>query len=424
MLKATRLARRDSLAGNRKGGGEPDSINSRKARKECQHRNRFTNSPCLVKRSFLRRGFDLSPMPRGRLILADGSTIAGEQFGAPVSRAGEVVFNTGMVGYPEAMTDPSYHGQILVLTYPLVGNYGVPVNGHSSRPGEPTGELQKLESDRIQISGLIVSTVAREYSHWAALDSLDSWLKRKGVPALCDVDTRALTKKLRIQGCMLGKLLCEDEDISWDDPNRRNLAAEVSVGHPQWYPMQGGRKVILVDLGCKESILRCLLNRGLDVLRVPWDFDWSQEEAHGIVLSNGPGDPKMCSETISVIRRGFRRNVPILGICLGHQLLALAAGADTSKMKYGHRGQNQPCVEVGTRRCFITSQNHGFAVNDQTLPPGWKPWFFNANDGTNEGMRHQSLPILSVQFHPEASPGPVDTGFVFNEFVNLLNHDR
>ena len=200
--------------------------------------------------------------------------------------------------------------------------------------------------------------------------------------------------------------------------------AEVSLGHPRWYPTRGRKKVILVDLGCKESILRCLLNRGLDVLRVPWDFDWSQEDADGIVLSNGPGDPKMCAETISVIRRGFRRNIPILGICLGHQLLALAAGADTSKMKYGHRGQNQPCVEVGTRRCFITSQNHGFAVNDQTLPPEWKPWFFNANDGTNEGMRHQSLPILSVQFHPEASPGPVDTGFVFDEFVNLLNHGR
>lgn len=363
-------------------------------------------------------------MRSAQLILADGSTIAGAHFGAPVSRAGEVVFNTGMVGYPETMTDPSYRGQILVLTYPLVGNYGVPVNGHSNRLAEPAGELQNLESDRVQISGLVVSTVAREYSHWTAVTSLDSWLKQSGVPALCGVDTRALTKRLRTQGCMLGKLLCEGEDTPWDDPNRRNLAAEVSLSEQRWYPTEAKKKVILVDLGCKESILRCLLNRGLDVLRVPWNFDWSQEEAHGIVLSNGPGDPKMCLDAIAVIRSGFRRNIPILGICLGHQLLALAAGADTTKMKYGHRGQNQPCLGVGTRRCFITSQNHGFAVNDQTLPPEWEPWFVNANDGTNEGMRHRSRPILSVQFHPEASPGPVDTGFVFDEFVSLLDHDR
>ena len=239
-------------------------------------------------------------MQRGQLVLADGSTITGEHFGAPVSSAGEVVFNTGMVGYPEAMTDPSYRGQILVLTYPLIGNYGVPVNGNSARPGNP--ELHALESGHIQISGLVVSTLAREYSHWTALASLDSWLKQSGVPALCGVDTRALTKKLRIQGCMLGKLLCEEEDTPWDDPNRRNLVAEVSLGRPRWYPTQGKRKVILVDLGCKESILRCLLKRELDVLRVPWNFDWSQEEADGIVLSNGPGDPKMCAETISLIR--------------------------------------------------------------------------------------------------------------------------
>ena len=333
------------------------------------------------------------------------------------------MFNTGMVGYPEAMTDPSYRGQILVLTYPLVGNYGVPVNGNPNRT-EGGDNFHGLESDHIQISGLVVSTLSRDYSHWTALASLDSWLKQSAIPGLCGIDTRALTKRLRIQGSMLGKLSYEEEDIPWVDPNRRNLVAEVSVVRPQLYATRGKRKVILVDFGCKESILRCLLSRELDVLRVPWNFDWSQEEAHGIVLSNGPGDPKMCSEAISVIRRGFGRRIPILGICLGHQLLALAAGADTSKMKYGHRGHNQPCLGVATRRCFITSQNHGFAVNDQTLPDEWTPWFFNANDGTNEGMRHRNLPILSVQFHPEANPGPVDTGFVFDEFVSLLNHDR
>lgn len=223
---------------------------------------------------------------------------------------------------------------------------------------------------------------------------------------------------------MLGKLLNGDDDIQWHDPNRRNLVAEASVGRATRYPGQGGHKVILVDLGCKESILRHLLARGLDVVRVPWDFDWSDEEADGVVLSNGPGDPKTCSEIFPIIQRGFRRKIPILGICLGHQLLALAAGGDTFKLKYGHRGQNQPCLEVGTRRCFITAQNHGFAVNGQTLPVEWKPWFVNANDGTNEGMRHQELPILSVQFHPEANPGPVDTEFVFDHFTRLLGHGQ
>ena len=389
----------------------------------------FYGAPPSVDRSranSIAEEFDLSGkinLSSGQLILADGSMIRGEHFGAPISNAGEVVFNTGMVGYPEAITDPSYRGQILVLTYPLIGNYGVPVIGNSIH-SDGVDNLHALESDRIQISGLVVSTLSRVYSHRTAMTSLGSWLKRSGIPGLCGVDTRALTKKLRTQGCMLGKLLYEEGDIAWDDPNQRNLVEEVSILQPQFRATRGKRKVIVVDFGCKESILRCLLTREIDILQVPWNFDWSQEEADGIVLSNGPGDPKMCSEAIPIIRRGFLRKIPILGICLGHQLLALAAGADTSKMKYGHRGHNQPCLAVGTRRCFTTSQNHGFAVNDQTLPDDWIPWFFNANDGTNEGMRHRNLPILSVQFHPEANPGPLDTGFVFDDFVSLLNHGR
>jgi carbamoyl-phosphate synthase small subunit len=356
------------------------------------------------------------------LLLQDGSRFPGEHFGARRSVAGEVVFNTGMVGYPEAMTDPSYRGQILVLTYPLIGNYGVPVNGEAKDLKSELDISEYFESDKIQISGLVVSTLCREYSHWSALDSLAAWMQRLGVPGISGVDTRALTKRLRTQGTMLGKLLCDEQEIAWDDPNQRNLVAEVSLQEPKLYPGKGEHKVVLVDFGCKNNILRCLRERHLDVLRVPWNYDWSEEEVDGVVLSNGPGDPKLCSEALAVIRRGLERDIPVLGICLGHQLLALAAGADTYKLKYGHRGQNQPCLEVGSRRCFITSQNHGFAVDEQSLPDDWKPWFFNANDGTNEGMRHRERPLFSVQFHPEASPGPVETAFIFDHFVNALKH--
>lgn len=336
--------------------------------------------------------------------------------------SGEVVFNTGMVGYPEAMTDPSYRGQVLVLTYPLIGNYGVPINGQRKAP-IPNAEIPDfLESDRIQVSGLIVSTLSKRYSHPTALDSLDSWMRHHGVPGMSGVDTRALTKRLRTHGTMLGKVVVDDNDVGWEDPNKRNVVAEVSVDKPVLYRGQGGNKVILVDFGCKASILRHLLAAGLDVLRVRWNYDWSEEHADGVVLSNGPGDPKMCPEAIDIIRRGLGRDLPIMGICLGHQLLALAVGADTFKLKFGHRGQNQPCVQVGTKRCFITSQNHGFSVNEETLPSEWRPWFFNANDGTNEGIRHRDRPVYSVQFHPEANPGPVDTHFLLDSFIEVVRN--
>ena len=221
---------------------------------------------------------------------------------------------------------------------------------------------------------------------------------------------------------MLGKLLVQEKDVPWDDPNKRNLVEEVSSDEPKWYPAEGDRKVILVDLGAKNNIIRSLNQRGISVMRVPWNYDWTGEETDGIVLSNGPGDPKSCTETIANLRKALERDTPIFGICLGHQVLALAAGADTYKLKFGHRSQNQPCIEVGSKRCFITSQNHGYAVNEEHLPPEWRPWFFNANDGTNEGIHHLTKPFSSVQFHPEARPGPSDTDHLFDTFIQTLAH--
>ena len=353
------------------------------------------------------------------LRLEDGTTLPGSHFGAAACAAGEVVFNTGMVGYPESMTDPSYAGQILVLTYPLIGNYGVPSKG-AWPTGSRDGLAEHFESDRIHVKGLVVSALSREYSHRSALGSLEDWMARNGVPGISGIDTRALTKHLRTRGSILGKILTDNRDIGWEDPNLRNVVSDVSVAEPVLYKGGGTRRVVLADYGVKHNIIRSLLRRNLDVLRVPWNYDWSGEDVDGVVLSNGPGDPKMCADAVSIVRKGMARNLPIFGICLGNQLLALAAGGDTYKLKFGHRGQNQPCVEVGSHRCYITSQNHGYAVAEQSLGKDWVPWFFNANDGSNEGIRHRSRPFLSVQFHPEARPGPVDTDFLFDRFVVLL----
>ena len=348
-----------------------------------------------------------------RLILEDGSSFQGYSFGSRKVVAGEVVFNTGMVGYPESLTDPSYKGQILVLTYPLIGNYGIP--NHEVE----NNLLKYFESERIQVQGLIISDYSQDYSHWNAKKSLSNWLKEYDVPGIYGVDTRELTKRLREKGTLLGRISFSKEKVPLVDPNKRNLVSEVSIKEPVIYK-KGNKRIVLVDCGTKNNILRAFLRRNFTVVRVPWDYDFLSEKANGVILSNGPGDPKKCVETIENVKKAMSKNMPILGICLGSQILALAAGADTYKLKYGHRSHNQPCVESGTNRCYITPQNHGYAVDSNTLPEDWREWFYNNNDGTNEGIIHISKPFFGTQFHPEASPGPDDTEFLFDLFIRSM----
>ncbi len=349
----------------------------------------------------------------GSLVLEDGSIFEGKIIGHNESIAGEVVFNTGMVGYPETFTDPSYKGQILSLTYPLIGNYGVP---HSQTI---EGLSNVFESNEIQVQGVVMTDYSLEYSHWNAQQSLDEWFKKHKVIGLYGIDTRQLTKKLRQRGSMLGKIISGGRDRDFYDPNRENLVQLVSVKEPFVYG-NGTKKVMLIDCGGKFNIIRSLVGRGVQVKRVPWDYDFLNEDFDGVMISNGPGDPQMCRSTVALVRRLLEGNRPVFGICLGHQILSLAAGAVTYKMKFGHRSQNQPCLELGTQRCYITSQNHGFAVKPTGLTSDWMPWFINANDGSNEGIRHQSKPFMSVQFHPEATPGPTDTAHLFDRFIDLL----
>ncbi len=354
------------------------------------------------------------------LELKDGAVFRGRSFGAMSSVGGEVVFNTGMVGYPESLTDPSYKGQILAFTYPLIGNYGIP--GYEI----VRGMHEHFESDTVQVNGLAVSEYSPCCSHWSSRTSLDEWLKEHGVPGIYGIDTRRLTKHLREHGSMPGRIVVpggeDSSSASFYDPNAENIVSAVSIDKPMEYGGGGGRgpKVVVVDCGLKNNIIRSLLERGATVIRVPWDHDFTAEEFDGVVISNGPGDPTRCEATVQNVRTMLEAKVPVLGICLGNQLLGLAAGAKTYKLKFGHRSQNQPCLEVGTKRCYITSQNHGYAVDTRTLPQGWEPWFINANDGTNEGIRHRSHPFMSVQFHPEASPGPEDTAFLFDRFIERM----
>lgn len=357
-----------------------------------------------------------------KLILEDGTEIVGEGFGVAKAVAGEVVFNTGMSGYVETLTDPSYKGQILVLTYPLAGNYGVP-------PPRTKGSLDRpYESDGIQVQGLVVQNYVANYSHHAATRSLGDWLQREGIPAVTGVDTRTLTRKLREQGTMNGWLFPHSMDVE----EARQTASVVdmreevyrAVAPSEAVRYEGGEhKILVVDIGAKDNIVRCLLARGAGVIRAPWHSRLADfvDEADGIVIGNGPGDPQNLASLVEQLRNLMGSyDKPIFGICLGNQVLGLAAGADTYKLPYGHRGVNQPVQDLLSRRCYITSQNHGYAVNDDSLPSDWEPWFVNINDGTNEGIRSRTRPFYSVQFHPEASPGPQDTAFLFNDFLRLV----
>ena len=360
-------------------------------------------------------------MREAKLILDDGSQFCGWSFGYEAGTTGEVVFNTAMTGYPESLTDPSYAGQILVTTYPLIGNYGVPDTGM-----EENGLPLFMESDRIHAKALVVADYSKTYSHWNAKESLDAWLKREGVPAITGIDTRRLTKLLREHGVMMGKIVLEDSEsvLPSEDYGSVNWVEKVSCTEVITYQPKGEKKhrVVLVDCGVKANIIRCLIKRGIEVVRVPWDYDFNKLDFDGLFLANGPGDPERCEKTVANIRTFLNSKEvrPCMGICLGNQLLAKAAGAKTYKLKYGHRSHNQPVQKVGTTQCFITSQNHGYAVDDSTLPGDWKPLFVNMNDGSNEGICHKSNPWMSAQFHPEACSGPVDTEFLFDEFVKML----
>ncbi len=352
-----------------------------------------------------------------KLVLEDGKEFSGFSFGFEKSVSGEVVFNTAMTGYPESLTDPSYKGQILSLTYPIIGNYGVP--GVDSE----NDLLKYFESYSLHISGLIISDYTDEYSHWNANKSLGNWLKENEIPGIYGIDTRALTKILREEGTMLGKIICRNQDIDLYDPNQVNLVNQVSIRQKKIYG-QGKYRILLIDCGVKYNIIRNLLKRDTTVIVVPWDYDISKESYDGLFISNGPGDPKQCNVTIRNLHKALQQEIPIYGICLGNQLLALAAGANTYKLKYGHRSHNQPVLLVNSNKAYITSQNHGFAIDNSTLPADWEPLFINLNDGTNEGMKHKNKPFFSSQFHPEASSGPTDTEFLFDQFIELVARFR
>lgn len=377
------------------------------------------------------------------LILDDGTRFSGQSFGYEKPVAGEVVFNTAMTGYPESLTDPSYAGQLMTLTYPLVGNYGVPPFSIEAN-GLPTF----MESGRIHAEAIIVSDYSENYSHWNAVESLADWLKREHVPGITGIDTRELTKVLREHGVMMGRIVFDDamDNGEWkmDNYGEVNYVDRVSckdiivyaAGESKTFPVSTPKeelnsqlstlnsplkKVVLVDCGVKTNILRCLLRRGVEVVRVPWDYDFNGLQFDGLFISNGPGDPDTCDAAVQNIRRAMaNEKLPIFGICMGNQLLSKAGGARIYKLKYGHRSHNQPVRMVGTDRCFITSQNHGYAVDNNTLGADWEPLFVNMNDGSNEGIRHKRNPWFSAQFHPEAASGPTDTEFLFDEFVRLL----
>ncbi|MGN0282954.1 MAG: glutamine-hydrolyzing carbamoyl-phosphate synthase small subunit [Prevotella sp.] len=352
------------------------------------------------------------------LVLEDGTKFYGKSFGYDAPVAGEVVFNTAMMGYPESLTDPSYAGQLMTLTYPLVGNYGVPPFSI-----EENTLATFMESDKIYASAIIVADYSEQYSHWNAVESLADWLKREKVPGITGIDTRQLTKVLREHGVMMGKIIFDDEPDNIPEAAYEgvNWVDRVSCKDIIRYNEGAGKKVVLVDCGVKNNIIRCLINRGVEVIRVPWNYDYTSMDFDGLFLGNGPGDPDMCEDAVNIIRKQMSQSrKPICGICMGNQLLAKAGGATIYKLKYGHRSHNQPVREVDTNRCYVTSQNHGYAVDAKTLGSDWRELFVNMNDGSNEGVCHKENPWFTSQFHPEACSGPIDTEFMFDRFIKTL----
>lgn len=352
------------------------------------------------------------------LVLQDGTKFHGKSFGYDAPVAGEVVFNTAMMGYPESLTDPSYAGQLVTLTFPLVGNYGVPPFTYG-----PEGLPTFMESDHIHASAIIVSDYSEQYSHWNANESLAEWLKREHVPGITGIDTRELTKVLREHGVMMGQIIFDDEpeNIPQAQYEGVNFVDRVSCKEIIRYNEGAGKRVVLVDCGVKANIIRNLIERGLEVVRVPWNYDYTGMEFDGLFLGNGPGDPDLCQDAVNILRQQMSKSrKPICGICMGNQLMAKAGGANIYKLKYGHRSHNQPVRMVGTDKCYITSQNHGYAVDASTLDKDWSELFVNMNDGSNEGVRHNTNPWFTSQFHPEACSGPVDTLFMFDLFVEKL----
>ncbi|KAJ1744060.1 Multifunctional pyrimidine synthesis protein CAD [Coemansia sp. RSA 989] len=361
------------------------------------------------------------------LQLRTGETFTGGSFGASSSAIGETVFTTSLVGYPESMTDPSYLGQILVFTQPLIGNYGVP-----RRSRDQYGLLKHFESEKIQCKGIVVSDYATKYSHWNAVESLSEWCEREGIPAITGVDTRALVHILRGQGSTLGSLSVgaqplKADKIEWSDPNQNNLVAEASTDAVRVFNPDGDVHVALIDCGVKYNIIRSLCDQGARVSLVPWNHNLAANLSSydGIFISNGPGSPSHCHETISQLQQAFSSyQRPIFGICMGNQLMGMAAGLNAYKLRFGNRGHNQPAVDLTNGKCVITSQNHGYALDDSQMPKGWSRYYVNANDGSNEGIRHLEKPFRSVQFHPEAKGGPLDTAYLFAEFVDSVRQAK
>ncbi|XP_044161063.1 carbamoyl-phosphate synthase [ammonia], mitochondrial [Bufo gargarizans] len=356
------------------------------------------------------------------LVLEDGTKIKGYSFGHPASVAGEVIFNTGLGGYVEALTDPSYRGQILTLTNPIIGNGGAP----DTKALDSYGLRKYIESENIQVSGLLVLDYSHEYSHWGAVKSLSEWLHEEKVPALCGIDTRMLAKKIRDKGIVLGKIEFEGQPVEFVDPNKRNLIAEVSTKDVKVYGKGNAVRIVAVDCGVKHNIIRQLVKRGAEVHLVPWNHDFTKMEYDGLLLTSGPGNPELAQPLIQNLRKVFNsdRPEPVFGICMGNEIAALAAGAKTYRLPMANRGQNQPVMNTMNGQAFITAQNHAYGVDSNSLPAGWKPLFVNINDKSNEGIMHETKPIFTAQFHPEANPGPVDTEFLFDVFLSMIKKGK